>query len=55
MKIVAIIIVGYLIYHVYLSINKKKVKNTNIEGIVLTEEQKERYAKELASDKWKEY
>jgi hypothetical protein len=56
--IIGVIIVGYLLHELFNVIFSKKKTEKNPYGkggIVLTEEQKERYTKELASDNWKHY
>jgi len=51
------ILVGYLLSAILNKVfNKKTEKNPYGKGgIVLTEEQKERYRKELESDRWRKY
>jgi len=55
--IITTIVAGFLLHERYIFLFKKKTENNPYGkgGIVLTEEQKERYAKELTSDEWKRY
>jgi len=52
--IITTIVAGFLLHELYIFLFKKKTENNPYGkgGIVLTEEQKERYAKELSSDEW---